>query len=87
MILHIFNASKFKQRDEFNQIEVYIDDFFNGNSFNRFLVLPGFKSVGKSTLLFQTYNYLLRQKQIDSNQILYFSCEDLNYLGNYNIKR
>lgn len=81
-----FNGNKFKPRDEFNQIKRYIDDFLNGNHLNRFLVLPGLRSVGKSTLLFQVYDYLLRQKQIAPNQILYFSCEDLNYLGNYNIK-
>lgn len=81
-----YNDKKFRQRNEFNQIKEYIDDFLNGNPFNRFLVLPGLRYVGKSTLLFQTYDYLLRDRKIAPNQILYFSCEDLNYLGNYNIK-
>jgi len=81
-----FKGTKFKQRNEFNQIKKYIDEFLGGNPFNRFLVLPGLRSVGKSTLLFQVYDYLLRDRKIAPNQILYFSCEDINYLGNYNIK-
>ena len=42
--------------------------------------MPGLRGVGKTTILYQTYEYLLKEKQIPANQILYFSCETLNKL-------
>lgn len=81
----LIHDTRIREREEFNQIKNYIDEFLEGNPINRFIVLPGLRGVGKSTLLFQTYDYLLKIKNIPPNQILYFSCEELNYLGDYNI--
>ena len=52
---------------------------------NRFLVLPGLRDVGKTTILFQTYEYLLNEKNINSQNILYFSCDQLKRTGDADI--
>lgn len=75
-----YKNKKFNHRTDFHIIKEHIDDFLNGDNINRYFVLPGLRGVGKTTILYQTYEYLLKEKQIPANQILYFSCETLNKL-------
>lgn len=72
------NNNKFLHRDEFFEIKNLIDDFIENETYNRYLVLPGLRGVGKTTILYQLYDYLLKEKDISQNQILYISCENLN---------
>ena len=76
---------KFNKRSDYYNIIGYIDNYLKGNNINRFLVLPGLRDVGKTTLLFQVYEYLLKKKDISANNILYFSCDRLDKLGNADI--
>ncbi|MBE6493957.1 MAG: ATP-binding protein [Methanosphaera stadtmanae] len=69
---------KFEYREEFYEIKGYIDDFLEGENNNRYILLPGLRGVGKTTIIYQLYNYLLKDKNIKQNQILYLSCEKLN---------
>lgn len=69
---------KFMHRNEFYELKKYIDDFLNGDILNRYFILPGLRAVGKTTLLYQIYEYLLKEKNIPQNQILYLSCDMLN---------
>jgi len=82
----INNDMKLNCRFEFDEIRESIDDFINGNVLNRFIVLPGIRGVGKTTLLYQTYHYLLNDKRILPEQIIYLSCDDLNNLVDCNIR-
>ena len=75
-----YKNKKFNHRTDFQIIKEHIDEFLNGNNLNRYFVLPGLRGVGKTTLLYQTYDYLLKEKQVPANQVLYFSCETLNKL-------
>ena len=75
-----YKNEKFNHRTDFEIITEHIDDFINGENINRYIVLPGLRGVGKTTILYQTYDYLLKEKQIPPNQILYISCETLNKL-------
>lgn len=79
------NDKKFNKRSDYEDIIKYVDYFLNGNNVNRFLVLPGLRDVGKTTLLFQTYEYLLNEKDISAQNILYFSCDQLKKRGNVDI--
>jgi len=72
------NNERYNHRLEFEYIKCYIDNFLNDIEDERFIVLPGIRGVGKSTLLFQVYEYLLREKEVPYNQILYISCDDVN---------
>ena len=80
-----YKKHKFNYRTDFELITEHIDEFLNGNNINRYLVLPGLRGVGKTTILYQTYEYLLKEKQISPNQILYISCETLNKIIKCNI--
>ena len=76
---------KFNHRNDFKEITTFIDEFIDGNNVNRYIVLPGLRGVGKTTILLQVYEYLLDQKNINPEQILYFSCEELNIIGDCDI--
>ena len=78
-------GKKFNHRDEFSEITPFIDEFLEGNNVNRYIVLPGLRGVGKTTILFQVYDYLLNQKNINPEEILYFSCEELNKIDDCDI--
>ena len=76
---------KFNHRDDFDEIKLLMDEFIDGNNVNRYIALPGLRGVGKTTILFQAYDYLLNQKNINPEQILYFSCEELNKIEDCDI--
>lgn len=79
------NDKKFNKRSDYDNIIKYIDNFLEGDNINRFLVLPGVHDVGKTTLLFQVYEYLLKERGISPENILYFSCDRLKKIGNVDI--
>jgi len=72
------NGEKFSFRSHFYSLKKLIDDFLNGERENRFIVLPGLRGVGKTTLIFQLYEYLHKVKEIDKNRILYLSMDYVN---------
>lgn len=51
------------------------------------MVLPGLRGIGKTTLILQVYEYLLKEKNILPNNILYISFDDLNSLAECNIRK
>ena len=58
-----------RKRNEFNDIIEKIDN-------KRILSIIGPRRVGKSTLIYQTINYLLEEKKVDNKRILLFSGDD-----------
>ena len=76
---------KFNKRSDYDNIVNYVDNFLKGGNLNRFLVLPGLRDVGKTTILFQVYEYLLKNNNINPNNILYFSCDRLKRTGTVNV--
>lgn len=76
---------EFNKRSDYDNIIGYVDNYLDGNDINRFLLLPGLRDVGKTTLLFQVYQYLLKEKGITPQNILYFSCDRLKKTGNVDI--
>ena len=80
------NNIKFNARNELNEIKRYIDTFLNENTSNKIIVMPGLRGVGKTTLIFQTYEYLLKEKNISPKNILYVSLDDLNDLVDCGIR-
>ena len=59
---------KLNKRTGFFKLKEHVDDFLNGYIENRFIIMPGLRGVGKTTLIFQLYNYLLKEKKIKSNR-------------------
>lgn len=76
---------KYNKRDDYYKITEMIDAFLDLESEERFFSLPGLRGVGKTTLLYQTYEYLIKEKNINPNEILYISCEKLHAMGDVNI--
>ena len=58
-----------RKRNEFNDIIEKIDN-------KRILSIIGPRRVGKSTLMYQTINYLIEEKKVDNKRILLFSGDD-----------
>ena len=58
-----------RTREEFKDIIEKLDE-------KRILSIIGPRRVGKSTLIYQTINYLINSKKIDSKRILFFSGDD-----------
>ena len=58
-----------KKRKEFNSILEKIEN-------KRILSIIGPRRVGKSTLIYQTINYLLEEKNVNPKRILFFSGDD-----------
>ena len=58
-----------RKRNEFKDIIEKIDD-------KRILSIIGPRRVGKSTLIYQTINYLLEEKKVNNKRILLFSGDD-----------
>lgn len=79
------NNINFNKRSDYKNIIKYIDNYLEGNNINRFLVLPGLHDVGKTTLLYPLYEYLLKEKGISPQNMLYFSCHQLKKMGKVDI--
>lgn len=75
-----------KYRRAYFRIKKYVDDFLLGdklgNISKRLVILPGLRGVGKTTIVFQIYDYLKNEKKIEQDRIIYFSTDELKaYLG------
>ena len=75
----------YQHRKAYFRIKQHLDDFINGDVENRFLIMPGLRGVGKTTILLQLYDYLLNEKGIEQDKILYFSSDELNLYLNARI--
>ena len=74
------------KRKEYYQLKKHIDIFLEKESDDRFFIMPGLCGVGKTTILYQLFDYLLNEKQIPKNRILYLNLENLKDIPDFNIK-
>lgn len=81
------NNKNLNPREELDEIKGYLDTFLKEDTSNKIIVLPGLRGVGKTTLILQAYEYLLKEKNIPPNNILYISFDDLNDLVECNIRQ
>lgn len=68
-----------------DEIKSYLDTFLNEDTSNKIMVLPSLRGIGKTTLILQAYEYLLKEKNILPNNILYISFDDLKHFHFYNL--
>ncbi len=84
---HLEEAGRtLKYRRAYFRIKKYVDNYLMGeqlgNISKRLVILPGLRGVGKTTIVFQIYDYLKNQKKIEQDRLLYFSTDELKaYLG------
>ena len=74
------NQTKFKKRPTFLKLRKAVDDFISGNSEERWVVLTGLRGVGKTTVVYQIYDYLRYEQKIDQNSVLYLSVDMLKII-------
>ena len=80
------NNEKFNARNELDELKGYANTFLNEDTSNKIVVLPGLRGVGKTTLILQLYEYLLKEKNVPPRNILYVSFDDLNDFVECNIR-
>jgi len=72
-------------RNAYKKIEMYVNDFVTHRkkgTIERWLVLPGLRGTGKTTIVFQIYDYLTKDIGIPKDNILYLTASEVkNYLG------
>ncbi len=77
--------NELNKRNDFFELKNRIDLFLDKDSDARFYIMPGLRGVGKTTILFQLYDYLTTTRGINPNQILYFDLDRLKDQGEFNI--
>lgn len=83
---HLKNINNY--RIHFNEIKNHVDGFLKAENeyFNRFIMMPGLRGVGKTTILYQIYDYLINEKEIKNSNILYLDLDDLKSAYNVGIQ-
>lgn len=74
------------RRSYFIKLQQYFRLFAEKSLAQRILVVPGLRGIGKTTLLFQLYNFLLQSNNIPKERMLYIDAGELinNLGGNMN---
>jgi len=66
-------------RNIIGKIRVYHTNFLNGSSEQRWVIMPGLRGVGKTTIMAQTYFEVIKELQkkgLEKNRILFISLDD-----------
>lgn len=79
------NNVKLNYRDDYYRLKSYIDKFLEEDTEDRFFILPGLRGVGKTTLIFQLMDYLLNEKNISKDRMLFLDLERLKDLPELNL--
>jgi hypothetical protein len=70
------NGKKYPQRDVFIKIDKYLRDFLhNPEARDRWVVIPGLRGVGKTTILAQLF--LDHYQEVDQQRMLYISLDEV----------
>lgn len=77
------NGKKLKFRRCYGRLKKHVDDFLSEyGGEERLILLPGLRGTGKTTLVYQIYDYLKNNKKIEQDRILYLSTDELKaYMG------
>ena len=73
---HGMDGKKHPKRFMFVKLQKYIDGFLQKKSENKMIVIPGFRGVGKTTLMAQTCT----EYQDKVSKILFLSVEDAKFV-------
>lgn len=67
-------------RPLFYRLEKYVKDFISGIDKNRWVIMPGLRGTGKTTLLAQVYFNLVNEKKISPQNILFLPMDRISKL-------
>lgn len=76
------------KRLKFTELKKHADNFLDADSeyYNRFIMMSGLRGVGKTTILYQLYDYLTKEKNISEENIFYLDLHDLQSVYDVGIK-
>ena len=76
------------QRLEFIKLKKHVDNFIktDGEYYNRCIMMSGLRGVGKTTILYQLYDYLIKEKNVLDRDIFYLDLHDLKSVYDVGIK-
>lgn len=69
-------GKQYPQRNIFVKTKQYIEDFLKGKDGKRWIIIPGLRGTGKTTILAQTYYWLHGSEYKDSINLIYFSLNE-----------
>ena len=67
--------NSYRNRTAFFRLRKYSDGFLSGKTDIRLIIMHGLRGIGKTTLLFQLYNYLI--EKIPPEEVIYLSADEL----------
>ncbi len=70
------NGIPLKYRSLYFRLKKRIDKFLKGGE-ERLIIMPGLRGVGKTTILFQLYNYLTKERKLNRERILILFADEL----------
>lgn len=76
------------KRIYYHKIEKHLDNFIeeNGEYYQRLIMMPGLRGVGKTTMLYQFYSHLTKEKNISEDDIFFLDVHELKTVHNGDIK-
>ncbi|HCU26053.1 MAG TPA: hypothetical protein DF383_13630 [Deltaproteobacteria bacterium] len=78
------SGKAYPQRDIYVRLEKHLNDFLAGNTEQRWIIVPGLRGVGKTTVLSQLFLKLF--SRYDSVRMLYVSLDEVTGLLGSNLK-
>lgn len=75
-------------RLKFMKLKEHADNFLDADLqyYNRFIMMSGLRGVGKTTILYQLYDYLTKQRNIPEDNIFYLDVHDLKSVYDVGIR-
>ena len=83
---HLKNINE--HRLDYWNIKNDVDNFIESENeyYERSIMMPGLRGVGKTTMLYQLYDYLTNERNISSKDILYLDVQDLKSVFDADIR-
>ena len=79
------NNKQLNKKNEYYYFKNEIDNFLKEDTNNRLFIMTGLRGVGKTTILYQLYEYLSSELNIPNNLILYLDLERLKDFTPFNL--
>ena len=79
------NNKQLNKKNEYYYFKNEIDNFLKEDTNNRLFIMTGLRGVGKTTILYQLYEYLSGELNIPNNLILYLDLERLKDFTPFNL--
>jgi len=79
------NGKRLPERFILYRLKKMVEDFIYSKEYNRLILMPGIRGVGKTTVLSQLYLYLIEEMKIPRERVVFLSVDFLVKILNSNI--